>query len=76
MHPLTQSYGDLTDEELQQRISKLLTVQRMARDPNVWKQAAMILDDLNAEQQKRHAKYLEQLANKNKKNLSDIIDIK
>lgn len=76
MHPLTGSFAELTDEELQQKISKLTSARRFARDPNLARQADMILDDLRQEQTKRSQKYLDQLANKNKKNLSDIIDIK
>lgn len=53
-----------------------MSAKRFARDPNMARQADMILDDLKQEQTKRSQKYLDQLANKNKKNLSDIIDIK
>lgn len=76
MHPLTGSFSELSDEELQQKMSKLQSARRFARDPNLARQAEMILDDLRQEQAKRSQKYLDQLANKNKKNLSDIIDIK
>ena len=76
MHPLTGSFAELSDEELQQKMSKLMSARRFARDPNMARQVEMILDDLRQEQAKRSQKYLDQLANKNKKNLSDIIDIK
>lgn len=76
MHPLSGSFAELSDEELQQKISKLTSARRFARDPNLARQADMILDDLRTEQMARSQKYLDQLANKNKKNLSDIIDIK
>lgn len=76
MHPLTGSFAELSDEELQQKMSKLMSARRFARDTDMVRQVEMILDDLRQEQSKRSQKYLDQLANKNKKNLSDIIDIK
>ena len=76
MHPLTGSFAELSDEELQQKMSKLMSARRFARDTDMVRQVEMILDDLRQEQSKRSQKYLDQMANKNKKNLSDIIDIK
>ena len=76
MHPLTASFAELSDEEIQQKMSKLMSARRFARDTDMVRQVEMILDDLRQEQSKRSQKYLDQLANKNKKNLSDIIDIK
>ena len=76
MHPLTASFAELSDEEIQQKMSKLMSARRFARDTDRVRQVEMILDDLRQEQSKRSQKYLDQLANKNKKNLSDIIDIK
>jgi hypothetical protein len=73
MHPLLQDLTTLTDQELQERISKINMVLRGNGNGSVVQQAIMIRESLAAEQIRRNQALLEKLS-KNQK-ISDAIDI-
>jgi hypothetical protein len=73
MHPLLQDLTTLTDQELQDRITKINTVLRGSGNGSVVQQAIMIRESLTAEQIRRNQALLEKLS-KNQK-ISDAIDI-
>jgi|688.fasta_scaffold1130624_2 hypothetical protein len=73
MHPLLQDLTTLTDQELQERISKINMVLRGNGNGSVVQQAIMIRESLAAEQIRRNQALLEKLS-KNQK-ISDVIDI-
>lgn len=72
MHPLVQDLTTLTDQELQERITKLNLVLRRSFNGDVTNQALLIRSALLEEQSRRNSKALESL-NKNK--FTDVIDI-
>jgi hypothetical protein len=73
MHPLLQDLTTLTDQELQERISKINMVLRGNGNGSVVQQAIMIRESLTAEQIRRNQALLEKHS-KNQK-ISDAIDI-
>jgi hypothetical protein len=73
MHPLLQDLTTLTDQELQDRITKINTVLRGSGNGSVVQQAIMIRESLTAEQIRRNQALLEKHS-KNQK-ISDAIDI-
>lgn len=78
MHPLTPDLSQLKDDELHKKIHDLTTkLQQSYRFGNyeMSGQIHMMLDDYNAEANRRHQKLLDEMASKNNK-FNDIIDIK
>jgi hypothetical protein len=59
MHPLLQDLTTLTDQELQDRITKINTVLRGSGNGSVVQQAIMIRESLTAEQIRRNQALLE-----------------
>lgn len=72
MHPLVEDLTQLTDAELQERLTKINQVLRRTANGGVVYQAVMIRTALQEEQNRRHKATLETL-NKNK--FTDVIDI-
>jgi type IV secretory pathway VirB4 component len=72
MHPLVEDLTQLTDAELQERLTKINQVLRRTYNGDVVNQAVMIRATLQEEQNRRHKATLDNL-NKNK--FTDVIDI-
>lgn len=72
MHPLVEDLTQLTDAELQERLTKINQVLRGTYNGDVVNQAVMIRATLQEEQSRRHKATLDNL-NKNK--FTDVIDI-
>ena len=73
MHPLADDYSQLTDAQLQERITKIHTVLVRNANPSIAQQAHLIREGLLEEQQRRNAEALEKF-NKDRK-LPDVINI-
>lgn len=72
MHPLVEDLTQLTDAELQERLTKINQVLRGTYNGDVVNQAVMIRATLQEEQSRRYKATLDNL-NKNK--FTDVIDI-
>lgn len=72
MHPLVEDLTQLTDAELQERLTKINQVLRRTYNGDVVNQAVMIRATLQEEQNRRYKATLDNL-NKNK--FTDVIDI-
>lgn len=72
MHPLVEDLTQLTDAELQERLTKINQVLRRTYNGDVVNQAVMIRATLQEEQSRRYKATLDNL-NKNK--FTDVIDI-
>lgn len=72
MHPLVEDLTQLTDAELQERLTKINQVLRGTYNGDVVNQAVMIRATLQEEQNRRYKATLDNL-NKNK--FTDVIDI-
>jgi hypothetical protein len=75
MHPLTNSFRDLKDAELNEKINKLYRVLATSNNINVTRQAQMVLDDLLTEQQRRSTIKLDEELKKLGKTIDDVINI-
>jgi hypothetical protein len=73
MHPLAEDYSQLTEVQLQERITKIHMVLMRNTNPLVTQQALLIREGLLEEQQRRNTEALEKL-NKDRK-LPDVINI-
>jgi len=72
MHPLVEDLTQLTDAELQERLTKINQVLRRTYNGDVINQAVIIRTTLQEEQSRRYRATLDNL-NKNK--FTDVIDI-
>jgi hypothetical protein len=78
MHPLTEDLSKINDQELFKKISDLtnyLTQSYRLGNYSVVGQIHMLLDDYNAEANRRHQKTLEE-TNKKNESLKDLIQSK
>jgi len=78
MHPLTPNLSELSDQELQQKCTDLLTRMNQAYsmgNGDMVAQVQQIYEDYNAEQMRRQAKSYEELMERGSK-FKKIIDIK
>lgn len=77
MHPLSPDMSDLSDEQLLTKVNDLYTRRRQAmgmNNPAILAQLGMLLDDYQAEYNRRQAELAEKFAAKNK-NLTEKIKI-
>ena len=73
MHPLFQDTTKLTDQEIEEKITKLRKVIRMTGNPSVIHQVQLCLGNLQEEQRARYEKMLADSIKDGK--LNDVIDI-
>ena len=75
MHPLIDDFSDLTDTELNDKISELSQKYWKTRNPSVQIQMTMILDQLKEEQRLRIQKSQQQNQDSDGNDLDNLINI-
>ena len=75
MHPLIDDFTDLTDSELNDKISELSHKYWKTRNPQVQTQMVMILDQLKEEQRLRIQKSQQQIQDSDENDLDNLINI-
>jgi ribosomal protein L29 len=75
MHPLIDDFSDLTDTELNEKISELSQKYWKTRNPSVQIQMTMILDQLKEEQRLRIQKSQQQNQDSDENDLDNLINI-
>jgi|DEB0MinimDraft_10_1074344.scaffolds.fasta_scaffold12178_3 ribosomal protein L29 len=75
MHPLIDDFSDLTDTELNDKISELSQKYWKTRNPSVQIQMTMILDQLKEEQRLRIQKSQQQNQDSDENDLDNLINI-
>lgn len=74
MHPLLPDVSNLSDDQLNQKISQIQRVLRSSQNGYLTQQAQQILLSLREEQSQRQAQALERALSKNQK-ATDVINI-
>ena len=74
-HPLIGNYQELTDEELQERISNLSSKYWQTQNPDVRSQMMLILDELKEEFRSRNQRNLQNNSENDNKDLDSLIKI-
>jgi len=74
-HPLIGDYKNLTDVELQERVSNLSTKYWQTQNPEVRSQMTLILDELKEELRTRNQKSLQNNSEDDNKDLDSLIKI-
>lgn len=74
-HPLIGDYKNLTDVELQERVSNLSTKYWQTQNPEVRSQMTLILDELKEELRTRNEKSLQNNSEDDNKDLDSLIKI-
>jgi hypothetical protein len=74
-HPLIENYRDLSDVDLQERISNLSTKYWQTQNPDVRSQMMLILDELKEEFRSRNQKNLQNNSEDGNKDLDSLINI-
>jgi len=75
MHPLIDDFNELTDSELNQKISELSHKYWKTRNPQVQTQMVMILDQLKEEQRLRIHKSQQKNQDSGENDLDNLINI-
>lgn len=76
MHPLSEDYTKLKDNEIEEKIQDLSRKYFMVQNPSVKNQIAIFIDIYKTELQTRRAKQVEQLYQKRDKDLDKLIKVK
>lgn len=76
MHPLIGELKDLSDNDIDLKITKLYKVMLASNNINITRQAQMALDNYLSEQQTRLTKKLDEQFKKSGQKIEDVIDIK
>jgi hypothetical protein len=74
-HPLIGDYKNLTDVELQEKVSNLSTKYWQTQNPEVRSQMTLILDELKEELRTRNQKSLQNNSEDDNKDLDSLIKI-
>jgi hypothetical protein len=74
-HPLIGNYQELTDVELQERISNLSSKYWQTQNPDVRSQMMLILDELKEEFRSRNQRNLQNNSENDNKDLDSLIKI-
>jgi hypothetical protein len=75
-NPLVDSFDDLTDTEIENKISELSRKYFQSRNPQLQQQVAVILEMYKEEARARRAKeYLRQMENNGEEGLDNLINV-
>jgi len=74
-HPLIEDFQDISDAELQERISDLSKKFWQTQNPSVKSQMVLILDQMKEEMRSRTAKNMQNQSNDDNKDLDNLINI-